>query len=321
MVVIYFFKQKGLHVKRLILILILIATLIPLAGCTKKLETDKKVAVKTDAYPMTLTDSKGREVEIAAKPKRIVSLSPSNTEIIFALGAGDRLVGVTEYCNYPKEAKDIDKVGGFSDPNIERIVSLKPDIAFVAGSFQDETITKLESLGITVFLVDAKSLTGVLENIETVGTILGEMEMTVEVTGKMRAKINDIESALKKASGTPLVFFEIYKEPLMSAGPGTFIDDLIIRSKGKNAAGATKEEYPQFSTEKLIELDPDVYIAVTGSNSEPGNIKERPGWDTLKAVQNNRISIVNDDLVSRPGPRIVNGYELIAKAVHPEVFD
>lgn len=306
--------------KKLLIILFAMIILIGF-GCAqqpvKKPEVKPKVS---ESYPMTVTDSTGRKVTIKSKPKRVISLAPSNTEILFALNAGKSVVGDTTYCDYPKAAKNITKVGGFTDPNVEKIVELKPDIVFGSGTLQSEFVSKLESLEIPVFLVDTKSLTEVMQNVETMGTILDKMPEAVVVTGKMRAKINDIESKLHNTKDRPLVFYEVYNEPLITAGPKTFVNDLITRAKGKNAGAAVKAEYPQFSLEKLIEMNPDVYIAVEGTNWKPGNIKTRPGWDKIDAVVNDKISIVNDDLVSRPGPRIIYGFEQIAKAIHPEVF-
>lgn len=303
------------------LVLILIACLTFLIGCSTPKKTLDTAPAKTDSFPVTVIDSTGENVTIKNKPMRIVSLAPSNTEIVFALGAGKRLVGVTEYCNYPASAKQIEKVGGFANPNIEKIISLKPDIVLTGGTvLQDETLARLKDLNILVFHLDAKNITQVMENIDKTGTVLGEMTGAVIVTGAMRAKINDIEDKLALIKTRPSVFYEIYNEPLMTAGPGTFVDDLITRAKGTNVAADSKEEYPQYSLEQMVMANPEVYIAVEGTNSKPGNIKARPGWQQLNAVTSDRIFIVNDDLVSRPGPRIVDGLLAVAKAIHPEAF-
>lgn len=289
-------------------------------GC--KAKAPQQRVIETGAFPLTLTDDTGRQVKLKKTPKRIVSLAPSNTEILFALGLGHRVVGVTTFCDYPPEAKKKEKIGGFENPNLEKVISLKPDLVLATGGIQQPFIQELEKVGISVFVLHPKDLNQLIAGIDKVGKITGQVEQSRRLTGTMRKTIADIRSkvASQRKKSRPKVFVEIFSQPLYSAGAGTFIDDLIKISGGKNIAAEAGSDYVVYSLENLLKENPDIYIAVKGSMSDPGLLKKRAGFSDLKAVKNNRVYIVDDNLVSRPGPRIIEGLKQIAKYIYPQIF-
>ncbi len=286
------------------------------AGCAKKAADDGGAAQQQAAFPVTLTDDAGRQVTIAKKPERIVSLAPANTEIVYALGALDRVVGVTTFDDYPPEASTIAKVGDFMNPNMEAIAAAKPDLVLATGGVQAETIAKLEDTGAVVLAVDPQSLEGVYKAIEMVGKAIGEPAKAAEVVQGMKDELETIQSAIEEAPVR--CFIEIAQEPLYTAGPGTFINDLIDQAGGENVV--TQEGYVAYSLEQLLKDDPDVYLATKGSMSDPADIEKRPGYSALAAVKAKRVFVLDDNLVSRPGPRCIQGIRQIAEALHPDAF-
>jgi iron complex transport system substrate-binding protein len=311
-------KGKVVKIFGVFFVAILIGGLV--AGC--KTKTTQEGAKETAAYPLAITDDVGRKVTVKKTPQRIISLAPSNTEILFALGLGNRVVGVTTFCDYPPGAKKKEKIGGFKDPNLEKVIFLKPDLVLATGGIQQPFIQELEKVGISVFVLHPKNLNQVIEGINKVGKITGRLEESKRLTDAMSKTITDIKNkvASQRKKSRPKVFVEIFSQPLYSAGTGTFIDDLIRVSGGKNIAAQAGSGYVVFSLENLLKEDPDVYMAVKGSMNDPGLLKKRAGFSDLKAVKNNRVYVVDDNLVSRPGPRIVQGLKQIAKSIHPDLF-
>ena len=273
-------------------------------------------------YPITAADDTGRKIVIKKQIKRIVSLSPGNTEILFVLRLADKVVGVDDFSNYPKAAKNKEKVGGFSTPNIEKIISLKPDLVLADASLQAKEVTELKRLKIIVFSTDSKNLEDIVGLIDKVGRITASGDQAEKVTGRITAEIEEVRSKTRdlRKDEKPVVFYELYNEPLMSAGPSTFIGDMISIAGGKNIAGASKEDYPQFSLETLVDKDPKVYLAGSGSMTDPGDLKNRPGWENLTAVKEGNVFVLDEDIINRPGPRVAQGLALVARAIHPELF-
>lgn len=271
-------------------------------------------------YPVTLVDSLGREVTITEEPDKVISLSPAITEILFAIGAEDKIAGVTDYCEYPPEALEKNKVGGFEDPNMELIIELEPDIIFVAAGIQEELVQQFDKLGIEVVVLDAEKVKDVLNNIELAGIAVGNTEEAQQLVADLEARINAVQEKVVQASHQPTVFFEVWDDPLMTAGPGSFIDDLISMAGGQNVAYDAVKRYAEFSIEVLLERDPDVYL-IQDHAHQPEDVMARPGFQGLTAVQNGRVAAVKDDWVTLPGPRIVDGLEAIARVLHPDLFD
>jgi len=269
-------------------------------------------------YPVKITDGYGREIEIEKPAEKIISLAPSMTETIFALGAGDRLVGVTTYCNYPEEAKEIDQVGDFEGPNLESVIEKNPDVV-VALAMGDDEKSKLEDAGITVFLQDPQNLDEVFDNIKKIGTILGLQEEAESLTSNMNAKKDSIVETVSNYDSKK-VFYEVWSEPLMTAGPGSILDEMINLSNGENIAYDAESLYPEYSLELLIERNPEVYLTADDGFKTVEDIKNREGYENITAIKENNIYMLHPDIVSRTGPRIIEGLEMIAQAIHPEAF-
>jgi len=296
------------------------------AGCSdnaRKQARDEAVTPnnpsQANAFPVTIIDSLDREVFIAAEPARIISLSPAITEILFAIGVSDKIVGVTDYCDFPAEALKKPKVGGFQTPNLELIVNSNPDIVFTAAGIQKDLIKQFDELGIKVIALDARDINQVMDNIKFAGQVTGSTAQASEVVEDIQQRVDIIKGKIAKAETKPTVFFEVWDDPLMTAGPGSFIDDLISLAGGTNIAGDTTEEFAEYSQEMLLAKDPEIYL-INSHAHKPSDIKSRPGFAGLKAVQENQVYSIEDDIVTLPGPRLIEGLEQVAKIIHPELF-
>jgi len=297
-------------VRFLVLVPLLLLLLAALSGCGQKSEKPRKI---------TLTDDAGNTFALDMPATKVVSLAPANTEIIYAVGGGDRLVGDTTYCDYPPAARKKEKVGDFTTPNLEKIVSLAPEVVFSTGGVQQSFTQDLGKFNIKVFVVDPKNLEQVFTDMKKVGEILGFKGKSEQVVANLEKRVDDVLSKVK-GKPRPKVFFEIWNQPLMTAGQGTFIDRMISMAGGTNIGRSAGKEFPQFSQEQLLRDDPQVYVAVKGTQANPADISNRPGYSQLKAVQDKKVYIVEDNLFVRPGPRLVDGLVLLAKKIHPEAF-
>lgn len=279
---------------------------------------------------VTLADSMGNVVTLTKPPERIVSLAPSNTEMLFAVGAGDNVVGVTDFCNYPYnftawiEAGNMTSIGNYYGPSVEPIVALQPDLV-LASSGSLNAAANLKTLGYNVLVLEAKTIDGVLQDILLVGRATDNDIEAGAVVSDIRERI-DVVATQAAAATTPKVYHEVWNEPLMSAGPGTFIDELIILADGENIFNDATTSWPVVSSEVIIEKNPDVmffpdmYMGVGNFYETIENVASRPGWDSITAVKNNALYEINADIISRSGPRLVDALEIIAKMVHPEIF-
>ncbi len=267
------------------------------------------------SFPVTVTDDASRTVTVETEPMRIVSLAPANTEIVAALGLEDRLVGVTTYDDYPVSVTSLPKVGDFVSPNMEAIAATDPDLVLATTGVQAETIGALEDLGATVVAVDPQSLAALYDSIEMVGRVTGASEKAAELVQRMQGDMALISSAAGRLDRRR-VFIEIAQDPLFTAGKGTLLDELITVAGGDNVVA--QEGYVAYSLEQLVKDDPDWYLATKGSMSDPSALGKRPGFDRLAAVQSGAIRILDDNLVSRPGPRVVLGALSIYEGLHPE---
>lgn len=304
--------------------LLLVALLLFAAGCTKaSKETGEKPredgAQQTSAvetFPMTIKDDAGREVKIASEPQRIISLAPANTEILFALGLEDKIVGVTTFCDYPEQAKEKEKIGDFANPNIEKMISLKADIIFAAGGIQKPIIEEAEKAGINVFVVDPKTVDSLLDVLLRIGKATGSSKTAKALVDDLSGRVEKVKEKAAKSDEKPNIFYELYNEPLMTAGSGSLINDAIEVAGGKNIAAEIKEEYPQYSLEKLIAADPEIYVGSTGSMQSAEDVSKRPGWNKLTAIKENKVVILDENVIARPGPRLIEALEELADAFH-----
>ena len=268
-------------------------------------------------FPLTVTDDSYREVTFTVPATRIVSLAPANTEIVYALGLFDRMVGVTTYDDYPAEVANVTKVGDFTTPNLEAIAAAKPDLILVTGGVQADVLGKLQGLGAKVLVIDPKDLDGVLNGIDIVSKALGVPAKGAEVVAKMSSDLTYIRTAVS-AEPTVTAFVEIGWNPLYTAGPGTLLDDLLTAAGGANVV--TQKGYVGYSVEQLVKDQPSFYLGTLSSIGDTATVGTRPGYSALSAIANGDVFSLDDNLVSRPGPRIVEGVREMAKILHPDVF-
>lgn len=236
------------------------------------------------------------------------------TEILFALEAGDRVVGVTSYCDYPPEARLKESIGDTLKPNVERIVALRADLVIVSTASQVESsVQKLEELGIAVYVTNPRSIEGVLESIAAIGAIIGVADTARQLTDKLRSRISSIESRLADRT-RPSVFVILGTEPLITAGGASFINDLVSRAGGRSISADVSGDYPQYSLETAVAKQPDILFLQAGGNVLPERLRQTP------AARAGRVYRLDDDLLLRPGPRVVDGLEQMAAKIHPEAF-
>jgi len=276
-----------------------------------------------------LVDDMGYSLTLTSPPERIVSLAPSNTEILFAVGAGDKVVGVTNFCNYPYdfaawiEAGNMTSIGSFKNPSVEPIVELEPDLV-LASKQSVAAVESLRNYGVNVLVLDAKNISDVLRDILLVGSAVDHYNEAVALESDLRQKIDAIANQAADATSTPKVYHEVY--PSMSAGPETFIDELITLAGGENIFHDASTRYPTVSSEAVIEKNPaimvfpDSYMGREHFSETMEDVKNRPGWELISAVQNDTIYEINSDIISRAGPRLADALETLAKMIHPEIF-
>src|SRR5262245_44976999 len=271
------------------------------------------------AFPATVVDFQARTTVIAKRPERIVSIGPSNTEYLFALGAGDRVVGVDDFSDTPADAAKKEKVGGVK-VNIEKVISLKPDLV-VTVKFSDGTIERLATTGAPVLIIDPQRLADVARTAVVLGTAIGAdgQKLAADIDKRVEAVRAKTTSAPK-----PRVYHEVdATDPskLYTVGPGSFIADIIDAAGGTNVAGRASTAYPQLSPEEIVKADPEVIVLGDADYGVTDvALSSRPGWTSITAMRTKRIYGINDSLVSRPGPRVADAVEAYARFLHPELF-
>lgn len=277
------------------------------------------------AEGLTFTDGLGREVTLAAPAQRVVSLAPSNTEILFAVGAGALVVGRDEFSDYPAEAAAIESVGGsMGEYSAEAIVALEPDLVLAAEINPPELVRQLEDLGLTVYyLSNPTTIEEMYTNLEIVAQLTGQ-DVT-ELVDSLKARVAAVDEKIAPISARPSVFYEIdASDPAKpyTYGPNSFGDLLITRAGGSNVGGAATDPYPQLSLEQIVVANPSIIVlgdSMWGVTAE--SVLTRAGWETIEAVKSNQIFPIDDNLISRPGPRLVDGLEALAKILHPGLFE
>jgi iron complex transport system substrate-binding protein len=278
-----------------------------------------KTSTKTQATinAREITDDSNRRVLLPQKVERAISLAPNLTESVFAIDAGERLIGITEYCNFPAdETKKIQKVGDTIKPNIETILALKPQVILVSTASQLENFTKqLEENNIAVFITNPTDLDGIFRNLTQLGEIFGKTEKAVELLAQLRKRLASVEAKTSKARDLK-VFVQISKEPLYTIGKLSFLNDLINRAGGISVTQSIAEAFPKLSKETALASNPDVIIL----SESPDNMEANDLFNNSPAAKNKRIYKLNADIISRPTPRLVDALEIIAKHLHPEAF-
>jgi iron complex transport system substrate-binding protein len=257
-----------------------------------------------------------------AATQRFISLSPAATEILFALGLKDEIIADTTFCNFPEEAKKLPKVGTFSEPNIEKILSLKPDIIFTTGLEQAPSVARLQSLGLKVIVSDPKNTFEFFASIMQIGKATSREEAAGLLIETMQKRIDAVKSqvAMIPQDKRPKVFIEIWYDPIMTAGPNSIVNEILTIAGANNIAYDTNRPYSRFSAEAIIQRNPDVIIlGYMAKKNTKDLVSKRLGWKNINAIKNNRvISDIDPDLILRPSPRIVEGIEEIYKHLYHE---
>jgi iron complex transport system substrate-binding protein len=276
-------------------------------------------------FPIKFIDDMEREVIFEKEVERVISLAPGVTEMIYALNVEDKLVGVSSAANYPEQALEVESVGNISDPNIEKIVSLKANLVIAESVTNKEVVRRLSNLGIKIVGFRPNSIPETLEMIEDIGLLLSAEKTAENLTAEMRVEYNEIknlvDSELEKSSRVR-VFYEIWSDPLITAGSNTFLDSIIEEAGGYNIGRDAEGSWPQFNIESLLAADPEVYIASEHSSPDGltmEKLKNRSIMRETSAFRNNRLYLVNQDLVNRPSPRIVEGYKEFVFAIFPKI--
>lgn len=286
----------------------LLSVVLVLAACTTPVETPTQYVV----------DDLGRLVAINGTPQRIISLAPSNTEILFALGLGDEVVAVTMYCDYPPEALDKEKVGDYYGPDIEKIIALQPDLILATDFHRFDLIPALEQQGFAVFAVAPQTLDDVLESIQKIGEITGREAEASQLVNGMRSKIEEIEEQTKELEQKPSVLYMTWHDPMWTVGRNTWIDELINMAGGMNIFSENFEGGAMVQIEWVILHDPEIIITSEWSYDWALNATELA---STNASQTGRIYTFDDDLAQRPGPRLVQGLDWFAYLIHPGIFE
>ena len=290
-------------------ILFTLAALLFLAACTT-----------------TRTDGLNRSVKLQGTPRRIVSLAPSNTEILFAVGAGKQVVGRDSFSDFPADANPLKDIGGsMGKYDTEAIVALHPDLVLAGEINPPELVNSLQQLGLNVYyLPNPTTLEGMYANLETVGQLSGHASQAAALAASLKKRVAAVDAAILPLNSRPSVYYELdATDPTKpyTAGPGTFVDLLISRAGGVNIGNRLTSQWAQISLEQVVVADPAfIILGDSAYGVSPDSVNQRPGWSGLAAVQNNQVYPFDDNLVSRPGPRLVDGLEALAKLLHPGVL-
>ncbi len=301
------------------------ATALP-AAPTAITATATAIPSTPTAKPITLTDGMNRAVTLPAPAQRVVSMAPNLSEILFAIGAGSQVIGRDEFSDYPAEVKALPSIGGsMGKYNMEAIVSLKPDLVLATSINTADQVQSLEKLGLTVYMLpNPTTLDEMYQNLETVAQLTGRQAEAVKLVDSLKTRVAAVDSKIAAVKDRPLVYYELdATDPNApyTAGPGSFVDQLIQEAGGKNAGSALKDQWAQISVEQLLVVNPDIIIlgdAAYGVTAD--QVKQRAGWSAIKAVQGSKIFTMDDNTVSRAGPRLVDGLETMAKMFHPDLF-
>jgi len=297
-------------------VLLLVCALLLLCGCSSR-----HTNPSTHTSSREFTDDAGKHLVLPEKVNRVVSLAPNLTEIIFAVGAGDRLVGRTKYCDYPAEAKRAQEVGDTLHPNIESILALQPNLVLVSTASQLEAFTsQLEQHHITVFVTDPHNLEDVFGSIERIGDIMGQMDQAQTLVGQLRSRTAAVEKAVASRPRIR-IFYQLYAEPLYTAGRDAFVTDLIRRAGGDSVTANVPGAWPKYSAESALAARPEAIILPSGGATGDSNSSVAPSLQKSPAALKGAVYKINDDHLSRPGPRSVDGLEEMARALHPEAFN
>ena len=300
--------------KKIMKLLVLLVGLLLITGCT----SDEKAEENTGKYPIKLKDASGKEIIIEEKPTKIASLSLNNTEILFELGLDEEIVGVTKFCEYPEEALSKEKVRDLDNVDVEKIKELGVDLVVEYSNGSGKVREELEDAGITVLSFAPKTIEEVADTIKTLGLATGKTDEGQKIYEDMMERYKRV-AGLTKDSEKIKVFYEEWANPLITAGKGTMVEYIIEEAGGINIGSEAGKDYPEFSLEKLVEVNPAVYIAKYEDDNTIEGIIERKGYEKIDAIKEYDVHLIDPALVTIPGPRIIDGLELVFEAINPEL--
>jgi len=299
---------------------LLAVLLLTLASCGGAVSVTPSPSVTASPFPASLTDFQSRSVTVPARPDRLVSIGPSITAFLFALGAGPRVVGVDDFSDEPAEAATREHVGGIK-VNFEKVVALKPDLVFTV-KFSDGTIEKLQSASLNVLVVDPQNVSDVAKTATLLGKAVGADGEAL--ARSIQQRVDAVKTKTATVATRPRVYHEIdASDPakIFTVGPGSYINDLIDIAGGVNIAARAASAYPQLSAEEILRSDPEIIVlAADAYSAKPSDVAARQGWSVIAAVKNGRVLSIEPNLINRPGPRVGEAAEAYAKLVHPELF-
>jgi iron complex transport system substrate-binding protein len=328
-------KKESILNKKYIIIAAVVAIVLIVSAAFGYIYYQGQLANSAIEALHNLVDDQGYVTSLEAFPNRIISLAPSTTEILFALGLGDKVVAVTDYDNYPYNftawiaAGNMTSVGTFKEPNMEVIASLEPDLIFATGGVQKETVDTLRNLGYKVLVFDPANITGVFKNIEVVGNATGKSAEATSLVNNLNSRIEAVVNKIATATSKPKVYYEVYYDPtsLWSAGSKAWQNELIEKAGGINIFADQPLDYFQSSAEAVVSRNPDVIVLPASGMGEQtpfwgslAEVKARPAWNSINAVQNDRLYQIDSDVIQRAGPRVADAIEALARFFHPELF-
>ena len=301
------------------MILMSLLLILGFIGCENQNSNEENTGAENIAgYPLTITDSDGNDIIIENEPKTVISLGPNVTEMIYALGQGEKLVGRTQYCNYPEEASSVKEVGTLTEPNIEAIAEINPDLVVASTHFPEDVGDKLEELGIkTIVLYNEESFEGVYNSIETLGKILNASSEAKEVVEGMKSKVDEVTEKVKGLESPSVYYVVGFGDSDFTAGGDTFIGEMIRMANGENIA--EDSDGWGYSKEKIAEKNPNMIIVSKNYDTKAAFVST-DFYKDLDAVKNDKVYEIDDDKLNRQGPRLAEGLEDLAKIIHPEAF-
>jgi len=312
----------GRHDARGFLVALTAAVLLAVALITGPAPWTAAAFGAEDAFPVTVTDDEGTEVTLETAPQRIISLSPANTEITFALGAGDRLVGRTDWDDYPAAARELTAVASFTGVNMEQVVALEPDLVLAAGNFftPPDDVARMRELGIPVVVIYAPDVPTVMADIELIGRSIGAADEAAAMATEMSAQLAAISEAAAAIGSTPRTFYEVGAEPeIYAPAPDSFLADMVVMAGGDPITTGDAAAW-SMPLESLLVADPEVIVLGDANYGVcPSDVAARPGWDGMTAVVDGAVLAVDDVPVTRPGPRLAQGLASLARAIHPDL--
>ncbi|MGQ9730740.1 MAG: helical backbone metal receptor [Candidatus Zipacnadales bacterium] len=304
------------------LIVLLLASFATSVGCRTAKTEARALQQIAEVWPRTYEDALGKTVTLTAPPQRIVSLSPAITEMLFAIGAGSRVVGVTEFCDYPPEAQKLPTVGQYTAFSVERVLELRPDVVIGMRGTSKDSLTALHKAGVAVLAYDPITVEDVLDTMETLGHMIQTKPAEVKMVNALRERVAAVKAQSHLLSRRPRVLCVVAFEPLYAAGPDNHIDDMIRLAGGENTAADASIPWPQYSLERMLEKDPEIIIIPVGHEDKGDDPQATPeflvtadGWRDTTAVKHHAVVQIIDDLLTLPGPRIVDGLEIMATAI------